>query len=170
MGRPRRAPLPRRAPSAAARERNAGIKALFALARGYLLSDPGYAAANQEFLSAHSAYRSGEYEDALTDCAKAFESVLKVIAHKKGWSVAGNASAKALLDAAFANGLVPAFLQGEFAGLRSILESGVPTVRNRSSAHGAGITPRTIPKHLAAFQLHQTAAAIVFLVEAAENP
>lgn len=133
-----------------------------------LLSAIEYRAANEEFLSAHAAFKDGEYEDALTDCAKAFESVLKIIAAEKGWGVAETATAKVLLDAAFKNNLIPAFLQAEFTGLRTILESGVPTVRNKNSAHGAGTKPRKIPRHLAAFQLHQTAAAILFLIEAAE--
>jgi len=39
------------------------------------------------------------------------------------------------------------------------------TVRNRQSGHGAGLTPRTIPRQLAAYVLHLTASSILFLVE-----
>jgi hypothetical protein len=56
-------------------------------------------------------------------------------------------------------------LQGEFKSLRALLESAVPTVRNQMGEHGAGTTPRAVPKELAAFQLHQAGAAIVFLIE-----
>ena len=59
-------------------------------------------------------------------------------------------------------------MQNEFTGLRTILESGTPTVRNKAAGHGAGPNPRNIPRHIAAFQLHQTAAAIVLLIQAAE--
>jgi hypothetical protein len=131
------------------------------------LEEPAYSSAKKEFMESHRLYREGNFEQTLTECCKALESVLKVIAQRKGWSVSPNSTAKPLLDAAFQNGLLPEYLQGEFTALRSLLESGVPTVRNRSSGHGAGTATRVIPRHLASFQLHQTAAALVFLIEAA---
>jgi hypothetical protein len=72
------------------------------------------------------------------------------------------------LEIAFSNGLIPLHFQSQFGGLRSILESGIPTVRNKNAGHGAGTTPRTIPKYLAAFQLQQTAATILMLIEASK--
>ncbi|HVQ07952.1 MAG TPA: hypothetical protein VMS43_05915 [Allosphingosinicella sp.] len=131
-----------------------------------LLAEPVFAGPQKEFLDAHGHYRQGDYEQALTECGKAFESVLKIIAQRRGWSISDKATAKTLLDCVFTNGLVPEYLNGEFQALRSLLESGVPTIRNRSGGHGTGSTPRSVPPHLAAFQLHQTAAAIVLLVEA----
>lgn len=130
-----------------------------------LIAEPKFASANSEYLRAFDAMRRNDFETALTECAKAFESVLKVIASEKGWPVASNATAKQLLQAAYDYGLIPTFLQSEFSGLRSILEGGVPAVRNKNSAHGAGTTKRKVPKHLASFQMHQTAAAIIFLIE-----
>lgn len=56
--------------------------------------------------------------------------------------------------------------QSEFSGLRCVLESGVPTARNKLGGHGQGAQIVTVPGYLAAFVIHQTAAAIVFLVEA----
>jgi len=61
---------------------------------------------------------------------------------------------------------VPTWLQSEFSGLRSALESGVPTARNRVSGHGSGAAPRSVPPYFAAYLLHMTAAAIVFLTNA----
>ncbi len=49
--------------------------------------------------------------------------------------------------------------------LSGLMESSTPTVRNKQGGHGAGTSPREIPNHLAALQLHQTAAVILFLVE-----
>jgi hypothetical protein len=131
------------------------------------LSDRRFASANHEFLEAHRLYREGDHEKTLIECCKSLESVLKIIGAYKGWVISQNASARSLLEAAFTNGLVPEYLQGEFTALRALLESGVPTVRNRSSGHGAGAIRRVVPRHLAAFQLHQTAAAMLFLVDAA---
>lgn len=130
-----------------------------------LLSAPEFATANKEYLAAHSAFRAGDHETAIVECAKAYESTLKIIGTKRGWPITSNDPAKKLLDAAYAAGFIEPALQAEFSALRAVLESGVPTVRNKQGGHGAGSTPRNVPQELAAFQLHQTAAAIIFLVE-----
>lgn len=132
-----------------------------------LLATPGYEAANEEFRKAHQHYREGRLSDSIRDCGNAFESVLKVICNKRGWTAAG-ATAKPLLDAVLTNGLVPEYLSGQFNGLRALLEGGTPTVRNKNGAHGAGVERRSVPDHLVSYQLHQTAAAILFLVQADE--
>jgi hypothetical protein len=134
----------------------------------HLLSDPAFAGANAEFRQAHAEFRAGEYEDCIHDCCNALESVLKVTLDRKGWSYQQTDTAKKLLDVAFINKLIPAHMQNSFTGLRTILESGVPTVRNKTAGHGTGANPRNIPKHIAEFQMHQTAAAILLLVEAAK--
>lgn len=130
-----------------------------------LLADPTFGSANVEYLAAHAAFRRGDYETAIVECAKAFESTLKVIGTKRNWAISPNDAATRLLDAAYAAGFIEPPLQAEFTALRSLLSGGVPTVRNRQGGHGAGATPRQVPPELAAFQLHQTAAAIIFLVE-----
>ncbi len=133
-----------------------------------LLNNQRFAGANSEFRQAHAEFRAGEYEDCIHDCCNALESVLKVIIAEKGWGFQPTDTAKKLLEVAFTNGLIPVHMQNSFAGLRSILESGVPTVRNKNAGHGTGAIPRSIPRYLAAFQLHQTAAAILLLTEAAQ--
>lgn len=131
-----------------------------------LLSDPDFAGAESEFRKAHKQFRTGDYEGCLTECCKALESTLKSIGAKRNWAIGKQDTLKPLLNTAFQNALIPNSLQTEFAGLRSMLESGVGTVRNKGGGHGSGPNLRVIPEHLAAFQLHQTAAAIVFLVGA----
>lgn len=130
-----------------------------------LLGDAKYAAANREFREAHTAYRHERYEDCLIGCAKAFESVLKIIAKERRWPVKETDGAKALLDAAYAAAFFAPEVQQGFSSLRSLLESGVPAPRNRSAGHGAGTAHRNVPRRLASFQLHQTAATILYLVE-----
>lgn len=134
----------------------------------HLLSEQRFAGANSEFRQAHAEFRAGEYEDCIHDCCNALESVLKVILAEKRWTYQPSDTAKKLLDVAFANHLIPSHMQNSFTGLRTILESGVPTLRNRNAAHGTGAEPRNIPSYIAAFQLHQTAAAILLLAEAAK--
>lgn len=130
-----------------------------------ILSGTRFEGANQEFREAHAAYRSGEYKDCLVDCLKSIESVIKTIAIERRWEVDQNANAKTLIKALFDKEYIPTFMQSQFNGLRTLLESGVPTTRNKSAGHGQGAKTVEVPKTLAAFQLHQTAATIIFLSE-----
>lgn len=130
-----------------------------------LLNDPIFEAANSEYRSAHEAFRHGRLEDCLVDCGKALESVLKVIGRKRGWTFNDADPASKLIQAAVDAGFLAAYSQAGLNHLRGLIESSTPTVRNKMAAHGAGAKPRVIPRHLAAFQLHQTAAVILYLSE-----
>ena len=130
-----------------------------------LLSEKRLSGANEEFLRAHRHYRHSNFEESITDCLKSLESTLKIICEGRAWTVPPNPTAKALLDVIFEQRLVPEYLLSQFNSLRTTLESGVPTVRNKSAAHGQGSSRRQVPDYLAAYVLHLTASAIVFLVE-----
>lgn len=131
-----------------------------------LLAGARYAAANAEYMAAHRFFREGDFEQCLVECCKAFESVIKVIAEERHWGVSPDAAAHALVKAVFDNNLIPSLFESEFTGIRTVLESGVGTLRNKSGGHGAGTKVRVVPRHFAAFQLHQTGAAITLLAEA----
>lgn len=123
--------------------------------------------AQDEFLAAHEHYRQGKKSEALVECYKAFESTMKVICAKRGWQVNANRGAADLVKVCLDNGLVPAYWQSHFAGLRSVLESAIPTPRNKQAGHGAGAQPAQVPPdELVAYVLHMTAATILFLSEA----
>jgi hypothetical protein len=130
-----------------------------------LLSDKRFAGANDEFLKAHEYYRKGETKEALTNAAKCLESTLKIICAIKKWPVDPNATAKALIEKVFAEGLIPLYLQSQFASLRSLLESGAPTIRNKESAHGQGAEVKTVPPHLAQLGINVAASFVAFLVD-----
>jgi hypothetical protein len=131
-----------------------------------LLCEAKYAGAQQEFLNAHEHYRHGRKEEALNDCLKAFESAMKIICDKRGWAYDAKATSKDLIKKLFDNNLIPSFWNSHFSGLRSTLEAGVPTARNRLGGHGQGTEVREIPDHIVAYVIHMTASAIVFLIEA----
>lgn len=131
-----------------------------------LLRQKHYTGAQQEFLNAHQHYRKGETKEALNNCLKALESLMKAICDKRRWSYPRNATASALVDVCLKNELIPSFWQSQYSGLRTLLESGVPTGRNKLSGHGQGTEPVEVPGHIAAYMLHMTASAIVFLAEA----
>ncbi|MBM4038192.1 MAG: hypothetical protein FJ290_06715 [Planctomycetes bacterium] len=131
-----------------------------------LLRGMQFAGAQEEFLKAHEHYRKGNGKEALVECLKAFESTMKAICDKRGWKYDPGATSKDLTKVCFDKGLIPDFWQSHFSGLRSTLESGVPTARNKLAGHGQGSTPTDVPGHIVAFVLHMTASAIVFLAEA----
>ena len=131
-----------------------------------LLRAAEYAGAQAEFLNAHEHYRHGRTKESLAEALKALESVMKAICAKRGWKHDPNATSKGLLQVLFDNGLVPSFWNQHFSALRSTLESGVPTARNKLGGHGQGTQVVEVPGHLAAYVLHLTASAIVFLGEA----
>jgi hypothetical protein len=136
-----------------------------------VLAEPHLAGANEEFLKAHEHYRHSRFKESINECLKSFESTMKAICAKRKWKVDPNATASKLIDVCFQNGLVPSYLQSEFTALKSTLESGVPTVRNKTSGHGQGATPVAVPEYIAAYLLHSTAAVILFLSRAeAELP
>lgn len=131
-----------------------------------LLRQKHFTGAQQEFLKAHEHYRQGNAKEALNECLKAFESVMKAICDKRGWSYPPNATAKSLIKVCFDEGLVPTFWRQHYSSLQSMLESGVPTGRNKLGDHGQGTKPVDVPSYLVSYMLHMTASAIVFLADA----
>jgi hypothetical protein len=131
-----------------------------------LLSNQCFAGAEQEFLSAHRYYRQQDYKPAIVDALKSFESTMKIICDGLNWNYSKNDTAAKLIGIIFEKKLIPDYLQNHMTGLRSILEGGIPTVRNKTSGHGQGSQPTAVPEYLAAYVLHVTASNIVFLMEA----
>jgi AbiJ N-terminal domain 4 len=131
-----------------------------------LLSNQSFTGAEDEFLKAHKYYRQQEYKPAIVEALKSFESTLKTICDKCGWIYSPKDCSQDLIRIVFNNHLLPDYLRTQFSHLKGILGSGIPTVRNTTSAHGQGTHPTTVPKYLTAYVLHLTASNIVFLVEA----
>jgi hypothetical protein len=130
----------------------------------YLLeSDKAYRGANDEFLSAHEHYRHKRYKECLNDCLKSFESLMKAIHKKHYWPYNQNDTAKKLINSCLSNNLVPDYLQNQFSSVRMLLESGIPTVRNKEGGHGQGSDVTTVPDYLASYTLHLTATNLLFL-------
>lgn len=128
-----------------------------------------YKGANNEFLSAHEHYRHQHFKECLNDCLKSFESLMKAIHVKRGWAFSQNDTAKKLINGCLTNGLIPEYMQNEFSSLRSLLESGIPTIRNKEGGHGQGHEVTTVPEHLASYALHLTASTLLFLAKCDEK-
>jgi len=126
-------------------------------------SNKEYCGANDEFLSAHEHYRHKRYKECLNDCLKSFESLMKAIHVKYSWTYNKNDTAKKLINSCLTNDLVPEYLQNQFSSLRILLESGVPTVRNKEGGHGQGTDVLEVSENLASYTLHLTATNLLFL-------
>ena len=133
-----------------------------------LMHAQGFEGGLGEFMLAQKYYRQGRdhYDDCLTNCGKALESALKTICDRRKWAYKAGDTASKLLELVFSKNLIPSYLQSHFSALRSTLECGVPTIRNREGGHGSGEKPNEVPEYLAAYQLHLTASAIVYLIRA----
>ena len=132
-----------------------------------LLYDEGFSGASDEFLQAHKHHREGNNKAAISSALNAFESAMKTICDIRGWKYdAQKATASALIRTLLDNNLIPSEMQSHFTGLRTTLEGGVPTIRNKFAGHGQGSEPVEVPDYLASYALHLTASNIVFLVEA----
>jgi hypothetical protein len=131
-----------------------------------VLRGEGFKGANEEFLLAHGHYRHGRHKECLVDALKAFESTMKAICKIRRWPIQPNDTAKALISTCLDQGLFPPYLESQMGSLRSLLESGIPTVRNKLGGHGQGPDPTVVPEYLARYALNLTATSILFLVEA----
>jgi hypothetical protein len=122
-----------------------------------VLTAPEYEAANLEFRDALDEYRKGVYGDCVAKCGSSFESVLKVLCSKKGWSFSPNDTAAALLKTVLSHtNLEPFFKQPLIL---------IATMRNElSAAHGGGTGVRSVGRHVAQYAITSTAAAIVLLL------
>jgi hypothetical protein len=135
-----------------------------------VLQQSHLAGANQEFLCAHDHFRHGRFKECINECLKAFESTMKAICDKRGWTYNPTRdTASALIKACENNGLFPVFLESHLTAVRTALESGVPTARNRTSGHGQGSQPTDVSEEFARYVMNLTATNVRFLADSDEK-
>ncbi len=130
-----------------------------------LLWNKKFQGANEEYLKAHEHYRHGRNKESLTECLKALESVMKTICKEKGWEFNERDTARKLIQVCFQNELVPTFTQNQFTSLQNLLESGIPTIRNKLGGHGQGQTPQIVDDEMTRYGLNLTGTNIIFLIK-----
>lgn len=132
----------------------------------HLLRVKNFNGAEDEFLKAYEYYRKADHKSALVEALKALESTMKSICDTRKWTYEKTDTASKLLRVCFDKGLVPPFWESHFSALRTTLEAGVPTARNKLGGHGQGTAVAEVPDHIVSYALHSTAAAIGFLIKA----
>lgn len=134
-----------------------------------LLSNPDFKGANDEFLKAHEHFRHHRFAESLNEALKAFESTLKLICARHKWRYDQRDTASKLIGYVIEKGLIAPFHQTHLAAVRTSLEAGVPTIRNKLSGHGKGEADHEVDENIAAYGLHLTSANIVMLVRASDR-
>jgi hypothetical protein len=134
-----------------------------------LLTLNGFEGASEEFLLAHKKYKENDFKGGIAECLKAFESTIITIGTKLKWQIPSKPTAKVLIEECFKNELIPKYLQSHFDSLRNMLESGIPTVRNKTSGHGQGVHRIDIPEYYVSYALNITATNIILLTKAFQD-
>jgi hypothetical protein len=129
-----------------------------------LLWNEKFSGANEEYMKAHDHYLHGRNKECLNDCLKSFESVLKTICKEKKWQFNQSDTSKKLIKICFENELVPSFTQNQFTSLQNLLESGIPTIRNKLGGHGQGTEKITVDDIMTRYALNLTGSNIIFLI------
>lgn len=130
-----------------------------------LLYEEGFDGAEEEFRKAFEYRRKGDNKNAILEAGKSFESTMKTICDKKGYTYdKAKDTAKQLINILESNNFYPSYMSSHMANLRTTLESGLPVVRNKTSGHGQGSTVTPISDEFAEYALNLTATNIVLLV------
>lgn len=129
-----------------------------------LLCDEEFKGAEDEYLKAWKQFMDGDNQGAILNAAKAFESFMKIICSKMHYSFDKEKdTAKKLLEHLKSNNFFPSYLENHLNALITTLESGAPTVRNKTSGHGQGEERISVPDDYATYVLNLVASNIVFL-------
>ncbi|MGC1630805.1 MAG: hypothetical protein WA749_01710, partial [Gelidibacter sp.] len=130
-----------------------------------LLWNRKFQGANEEYLKAHEHYRHGRNKECLNECLNAFESVMKIICKEKEWQFTETDTSRKLIQICFKNELVPTFTQNQFTSLQNLLESGIPTIRNKLGGHGQGQVLQKVDDEMTRYAINLTGANIIFLIK-----
>lgn len=130
-----------------------------------LLNEKKYQNANEEYLQVFEHYRHGRNNDCLVSCLKSFESVMKIICSQNNWNYNQNDTAKKLINILIEKELIPPYMENQINALKALLESGIPTLRNKLGGHGQGVNNNNIDDYVANYALNLTASNIKYLIE-----
>lgn len=131
----------------------------------YLLHEPEFKNANDEFLKAHEHFRFRRNQECLNECLKSFESTMKIVCQKNDWQHKETDSAKPLINLLLTNNFFPNYHESHLSAIRQLLEGNIPTIRNKNSGHGQGTKKIIVPDSLASYMLYITGATIRLIVE-----
>jgi hypothetical protein len=130
-----------------------------------ILSRDGFENAKRHFSDAYDELKKQKYDDALTDCGQALESVIKTRLHREGIAYNEHDNLSKLLPIVKSNIVAPDFMQDYLNNLIKVIE-GLATWRNKEGPHGKtdGVISN-INDTFVRFVLNQAASNVLFLAE-----
>lgn len=129
-----------------------------------LLTDSRFKNANNEYRKAYDAFKNTDYETAISESNKAFESTMKIICDINNYEYNQNDTANKLINILAKNSFIEEFNTDMLNGLKMTLKN-IPTIRNKMGGHGSGIEDKVVSISYVNFALHSTATNILFLLE-----
>ena len=135
----------------------------------HLSNNPHFKNPLDEFLTAHKDYRHKKYDSALVNCLKSIESTIKIICDKNHFQYDKNAPCSKLIDTLKNNNFLHSFEDNSLNHLINLLQSSVPTYRNKMASHGQGSHKITIEPHTASYVFHMTASTLLYIINCDEN-
>lgn len=130
-----------------------------------LLMASEFAKANEDFMTAHRHYRTGEFKDCIVAANRAYESMLKAICGLEDWVYVRGDGAAQLVTIVKTKGLFTHDFDKSITAYVAMLKAGLPAVRNDAGGHGDGIAAAAVTAHIAQFALNLTASNVLFLGE-----
>lgn len=138
-----------------------------------LLYDEDFKGVCKEFFEAHDDYRNQKYESAITNVEKAFESTMKTICEKLNYKYDKERdNASTLIGRLQTNNFIPKYEQAGFNDLNNLMKNlknslgnNLPVIRNKISAHGAGVEVRQVSEYIVEYAINMCATNIVYLVK-----
>lgn len=131
-----------------------------------LLYDEEFQGAEEEFRKAFDYHRKSDNKNAILEALKSFESTMKTICDKKQYTYDKNKdTAKTLISILENNQFYPSYMNNHLANVRTTLESGLPTLRNKNAGHGQGSTVVNVSDEFTEYALNLAATNIVLLTK-----
>ena len=132
-----------------------------------LMYNEEFKGALNEFQKALDKYRINDFENAIINANKSYESTLKsILIFKKITFDEGKDKLPQLIDKVKSANIIDSTLETVFKSFWPVLKNGPNNIRNLSGiAHGQGIDVKKVEKTYADFVLRTVGTYIVFLIE-----
>lgn len=131
-----------------------------------LLHANGFEGAEEEYANAFDVLRKHDVKNAIINAEKSFESTLKTICIKRGYSFDSEKdTAKRLINILKENNYFPKYLEDHLNTVTKAMENGAPTIRNKIAGHGQGKEIIAISDIYAEYIIGLVAVNIVYLIE-----
>lgn len=145
-------------------ERDLKLKALETM-RELKDTEPRYQGAYDELKKAVEYLGRGDYAEAVTNAAKSYESVLKVICGQSSETSTANELTRRIVKEGKI--VLPQSLGGD--AFQSNVLMSLPLIRNKAAAHGAGAAERGLDKPLANLAVNLACALNTYLIQEATS-